>query len=41
MDARFSFALLACFDGRFDVAFLEARQVAVMSFRHRSWNFIH
>jgi len=36
MDARFCFALVARFDGRFDVAFLEARQVADMSFRPRS-----
>jgi len=36
MDARFCFALLECFVGRFDVALLEARQVADMPFRPRS-----
>jgi len=36
MDARFLLALLASFDGHFDVAFLEARQVADMSLRPRS-----
>jgi len=32
----FVWALLVCFDGRFDVAFLEARQVADMPLRPRS-----